>query len=103
MSRKMNVNDIFAKAEKLGWEYDEAKASLTKAQERLDHFVTEMETTAVHVKRIARQMDSKEGTMGMLIKDRSLYDGLITTFTDLDSLIHDIKTNPKKYIHVSVF
>jgi phospholipid/cholesterol/gamma-HCH transport system substrate-binding protein len=70
---------------------------------RLDHFVKEMDSAVVLVKRIAQQVESKDGTVGMLLRDRSLYDQLITTFTDMDSLIADIRANPKRYIHVSVF
>lgn len=69
----------------------------------LGRLVSDIDSAAVMVHKIARLMDSEEGTVGKLLRDRSLYDQLIVTFTDLDSLITDIKTNPRKYIKVSLF
>jgi len=69
----------------------------------LGRLVTDLDSAAVMVHKIARRMNSEEGTVGKLLRDRSLYDQLVVTFTDLDSLITDIKANPKKYIKVSLF
>jgi phospholipid/cholesterol/gamma-HCH transport system substrate-binding protein len=70
---------------------------------RLGTVVARLDTTAGLMRQVARRMNREDGTMGRLMKDRDLYDQLLKTTTDLDSLITDIKTNPKKYIHVSVF
>lgn len=52
---------------------------------------------------ILNKVNSGEGTIGMLINDDSLYVELNRSATALDSLINDIKQNPKKYVRFSLF
>lgn len=49
------------------------------------------------------QMQSTEGSLGALMKDRNLYDNLNHTVQSADSLVTDLKANPKRYVHFSVF
>ena len=70
---------------------------------RIGDLVTRLDSTVYLMKCIAVKMESEEGTWGKLLQDRWLYDQLLKTSADLDSLITDIMKNPKKYIHVSVF
>jgi phospholipid/cholesterol/gamma-HCH transport system substrate-binding protein len=70
---------------------------------RIGDLVTQLDSTVYLMKSIAVKMESEEGTLGKLLRDRWLYDQLLKTSSDLDSLITDIMKNPKKYIHVSVF
>ena len=65
--------------------------------------VTQLDTTVSLINKIALQMEKKDGTMGKLLHDRWLYNQLLETSANLDSLIMDIKTNPKRYIHFSLF
>lgn len=44
-----------------------------------------------------------EGTMGMLLHNDSLYKNLESASSDLDKLLKDIRENPKRYLHFSVF
>jgi len=48
-------------------------------------------------------LKSKEGTAGMLMNDKALYLKMDQTLSSLDSLLVDLRENPKKYINVSVF
>lgn len=70
---------------------------------RASHVVAELDTTVHYLKMAAIRLDSEEGTAGKLLRDRWLYDQLLNTAANLDSLILDIKTNPKKYMHISLF
>ena len=49
------------------------------------------------------QINSGEGTFGKLMKDKALYDSLTMTTSNLGHLLEDMKANPKKYVHFSVF
>ncbi len=49
------------------------------------------------------KIKSGEGTIGLLVNDSSLYYEMDKAARDLNLLLEDIKTNPKKYVHVSVF
>ncbi|MCP4631389.1 MAG: MCE family protein [candidate division Zixibacteria bacterium] len=55
------------------------------------------------LKVITTKLNSDDNTVGLLLKDRKLYDQLNSTAVNLDSLIIDIKKNPKKYIHLEIF
>ncbi len=70
---------------------------------RASHVVAELDTTVQYLKKASIRLDSEEGTAGKLLRDRWLYDQLLNTAANLDSLILDIKTNPKKYMHISLF
>ena len=52
---------------------------------------------------LLQQMQNPDGTMGKVLSTSELHDQLNRTIADIDSLINDIKANPKKYIHIKVF
>ncbi len=52
---------------------------------------------------IIHKVNSGEGTLGMLINNDSIYNNLATSSADLDKLLKDLKENPSRYVHVSVF
>ncbi len=49
------------------------------------------------------KINNGEGTIGKFFKDDSVYDNLEAATRNLDSLFVDIKANPNRYVHVSVF
>ena len=65
--------------------------------------IARLDTTIQLIKQITLRMETEQGTIGKLLHDRWLFDQLLKTTNDLDSLILDIKANPKKYIHFSIF
>jgi len=56
-----------------------------------------------NVQTILDKVNKGEGTLGMLMNDDSLYLELNRSATALDSLLVDIKRNPKKYVRFSLF
>jgi phospholipid/cholesterol/gamma-HCH transport system substrate-binding protein len=44
-----------------------------------------------------------QGTAGKLVNDADLYDSLDRTLKDLSALVEDMKKNPKRYVHFSLF
>lgn len=55
------------------------------------------------LKEIAERMRQGSGTLGKLSQDESLYKNLKMLSEDLDSLVRDIKQNPKRYLKFSIF
>jgi phospholipid/cholesterol/gamma-HCH transport system substrate-binding protein len=59
--------------------------------------------TLSNVDEMTRKLNSTEGTLGLLMRDATLYNNLSATAADADSLLIDFKAHPKRYIHFSVF
>ncbi|MFO7659529.1 MAG: MlaD family protein [Candidatus Cloacimonadaceae bacterium] len=55
------------------------------------------------LQKVLKDMSEGKGTFSQLIKDDELYQNLIRSSAKLDSLLVDIKKNPKRYFRVTVF
>jgi phospholipid/cholesterol/gamma-HCH transport system substrate-binding protein len=55
------------------------------------------------LKEIAERIKQGSGTLGKLSQDETLYETLKSLSEDLDSLVRDIKQNPKRYLKFSIF
>jgi phospholipid/cholesterol/gamma-HCH transport system substrate-binding protein len=64
---------------------------------------TTLENTKKITEDLSMKMNSKDNTLGLMLNDRSLYDGLTSTVGHADSLMIDLKAHPKRYVHFSVF
>ena len=60
-------------------------------------------TTLKNVEQMTAALNSREGTLGLLMRDPSLYYNLNSTMQHADSLMIDLKQHPKRYVHFSVF
>jgi len=52
---------------------------------------------------IVSKINNGEGTMGLLVNDTKMYDNLNNASKNLDNLMIDLKANPKRYVHFSIF
>jgi len=48
-------------------------------------------------------LTQKNGTLGLLLNDKLLYQHVDSTIVSVDSLVTDLKNNPKRYVHFSLF
>jgi phospholipid/cholesterol/gamma-HCH transport system substrate-binding protein len=80
---------------------DSFSDSLKHAQ--LKSTVDEANKTVKDLHEVIEKLHSKNGTMGKLINEDSLYVHLDNAVKDLDKVFIDLKARPKRYIHFSVF
>lgn len=59
--------------------------------------------TLANVEQMTQRLNSNEGTLGLLMRDKSLYNNLTATAASADSLLTDLKAHPKRYVHFSIF
>lgn len=62
-----------------------------------------VDQTIANVQQLTAKLNSKEGTLGLLMNDTQLYDNLNSTMRNADSLVIDLRQHPKRYVHFSVF
>jgi len=59
--------------------------------------------TLSNVEQMTAALNSREGTLGLLMRDPQLYLNLNATMSHADSLMMDLKQHPKRYVHFSIF
>jgi phospholipid/cholesterol/gamma-HCH transport system substrate-binding protein len=52
---------------------------------------------------IVTKVNNGQGSLGMLVNDTKMYENLTNASKNLDNLMIDLKQNPKRYVHFSVF
>lgn len=65
--------------------------------------MAKVNATLDNVEKMTQALNSKEGTIGLLMRDPSLYLNLSNTMRSADSLLIDLKAHPKRYVHFSLF
>ncbi|MDR1112582.1 MAG: MlaD family protein [Bacteroidales bacterium] len=73
-----------------------AKANIAGVMHNLDKTVYSLESMLAKV-------NSGEGTVGQLIHNDTLYDNLQNVTESLNYLVKDLKENPNRYVHITVF
>jgi phospholipid/cholesterol/gamma-HCH transport system substrate-binding protein len=73
-----------------------SKAKIAEAIESLQRTMSRLEAGIAKI-------DSKEGTIGLLLNDRKLYEEFRLTNRSLTILLDDVRVNPKRYINISLF
>lgn len=63
----------------------------------------QVDQTIANVQELTAKLNSKEGTLGLLMSDPSLYNNLSSTMRNADSLVIDLRQHPKRYVHFSIF
>lgn len=57
----------------------------------------------VDLQTIVGKINEGHGTLGLLVNDTKMYENLNNASKNLDNLMIDLKANPKRYVHFSVF
>ena len=69
----------------------------------LEKTVNELSQTLNNLKAFTNELNQGNGSLGLLMRDRSFYDNLNSTMAHADSLLINFKEHPKRYVHFSVF
>jgi phospholipid/cholesterol/gamma-HCH transport system substrate-binding protein len=79
--------------------------TLTRGLNDLDFATTlaKVDQTMRNVEQMTSKLNSNDGTLGLLMRDPGLYNHLNATMMHADSLMIDLKSHPKRYVHFSIF
>jgi phospholipid/cholesterol/gamma-HCH transport system substrate-binding protein len=69
----------------------------------LEKTVNNLNTSIAGLQSILADVNNGQGTLGKLTSDDSLYINLDNTAASLDALLSDMKKNPRRYVHFSLF
>jgi phospholipid/cholesterol/gamma-HCH transport system substrate-binding protein len=73
------------------------------AIEKLSATLDSLKILSANLNRSAKALTENEGTAGLFLNDKQLYEKINTATDNLNALIKDIQENPKKYIKFSIF
>ncbi len=85
---RTKLSDLIDSLNKNSVELNKMLSSSTGAAESFDSLIT--------------NINSGKGSLGQLNTNKELYENMNNTVLALDSLLKDIKKNPKKYFHIKV-
>ena len=65
--------------------------------------ITHLNRSAAGLETILSNINDSNGTLGLLVKDSTLYTQLTESSENLNRLLIDLKTNPHRYLKISAF
>lgn len=81
----------------------ELASNLETTSRELDGTLRRADSTFARMDRITQQIESGEGTLGRLLTDTTLALRAEGALTELQTLLEDFRTNPKRYVRLSIF
>lgn len=93
-TNNQKLNDILTNAQ---------KASATLAAINVQNTLDTLNIAVNNFKKGSEKINSKDGSLGLLLNDKTLYNNLEATANKLNILIDDIRVHPRRYVNVSIF
>lgn len=69
----------------------------------IDGTMSKVDNAVAQVNDVVAAVKSDKGTLGKLLYDSRLYNDIDSAIVSVDSLVVDLKANPKRYVHFSLF
>jgi phospholipid/cholesterol/gamma-HCH transport system substrate-binding protein len=73
------------------------------SQLEIQNTLQTLDSTILFLNKTIEKINSKEGTLGLLVNDKVLYNNLTASTNKINILLDDIRTHPKRYVSISVF
>ena len=77
--------------------------SSSLAASDLETIMANLKSTLSSFDTLLSSIENGEGSVGKLMKDESVYNNLEGATKQLEQLLEDMKLNPKRYVHFSLF
>lgn len=100
-NNKDNIDATLNNAKKISENFSKVSEDLSKAN--LGGTVKKLEGTINNVNQLIAGINSGKGTLGKLMSDEKLYSNLTNASKELEELLREMKLNPKRFVHFSLF
>ena len=98
---RSNIDATMANLNRTSANFAKISDSINSAN--LGQAVRKLEQSLANVDHIINDVEAGKGTLGKLLKDDAMYNNLTDASNELKLLLADLKNNPKRYVHFSVF
>ncbi|CAL2101743.1 MCE family protein [Tenacibaculum sp. 190130A14a] len=98
---KTNLDSTLINAKKITSNFSKVSEDLSKA--KLGETVKKLESTLTNVNALLADMKSGKGTLGKLMTDDKMYNNLTNASKEMEELLREMKLNPKRFVHFSLF
>ncbi|MBQ6731861.1 MAG: MCE family protein [Paludibacteraceae bacterium] len=96
-----DIKPFMADAKNVAAKLDKVATDVSEAD--LKKTLSELEAAIDNVKLATAKLSSTDNTLGLLLNDRKLYNDVDSILINGNALVVDLKQNPKRYVHFSVF
>jgi phospholipid/cholesterol/gamma-HCH transport system substrate-binding protein len=96
-----NLNDNNTKISNIITNFSDLSDSLVSVD--ITRTLAKAEKAMEDISSVTSRINNGEGTIGKLLVNDSLYDGLVDTNIEIQDLLDDLQLNPWKYVRVSLF
>ena len=100
-STKGDINIALENTKKITANF--AKVSDTLANVNFGQTVRTLQTTLANVNGLLLNIENGKGSLGKLATDDSMYNNLTSASKELEELLKEMKLNPKRFVHFSLF
>lgn len=101
VTNKDNLDSTLNNAKKITDNFSKISTDLAKAN--LGETVKKLETTLTNVNGLLANMKAGKGTLGKLMTDDKMYTNLTNASKEMEELLREMKLNPKRFVHFSLF
>lgn len=75
----------------------------TLAGKELQQAVADLSASSAQLRGVMDDLQAGEGSLGALLKNDTLYTNLESASRELDLMLEDLRLNPNRYVHLSLF
>ncbi len=101
LDNKSSIGETILNFNKISQDLTSVSKSLSESD--LDSIMLNLKSTLSSFDTLLATIENGEGSIGKLMKDDGAYNNLNAATKQLEQLLEDMKLNPKRYVHFSLF